>query len=79
MNDNEVMIPVNIMCITGNNDTPVENRISYSQIVFIKPSQWELFALRLNDLVTTLNGIADDNRKEEPDNAGQGNGTEADS
>lgn len=62
----EIMIPVNIMCIAGNNETPVENRISYSQLTFVKPSQWQLFTMRLNDLLTTMNGINEDNRPTEP-------------
>lgn len=60
---NEI-IPVNLMVISGNSDTKTEHRLSYSQIVFLREEQWPTFTMRLNDLITTLNQMADDNSRE---------------
>jgi hypothetical protein len=59
-------IPVMFTMVTGSETTPVEFRIAHAQMVILKPEQWQLFTTRLNDLVSTLNSMAEDNAKTEP-------------
>lgn len=64
---NDILVPVNFMCIAGNDQTPLENRLSYSQLAFITPEQWRMFVMRLDDLVRTLNELSNNNAKENND------------
>lgn len=66
-NNDDILIPVNFMCIAGNNQTPPDNRLSYSQLTFITPEQWRVFIMRLDDLVRTLNELSNNNTKENND------------
>ena len=66
-NNDDILIPVNFMCIAGNNQTPPDNRLSYSQLTFITPEQWRVFIMRLDDLVRTLNELSNNNAKENND------------
>lgn len=59
-------IPLMFTIITGNEATPTEFRIAHAQMGILKPEQWQLFTTRLNDLITTLNSMAEDNAKTEP-------------
>lgn len=63
-NNDDILVPVNFMCIAGNNQTPPENRLSYSQLTFITPEQWRVFIMRFDDLVRTLNEFSNNNAKE---------------
>jgi len=66
--DEEKLIPIDFMIITGDKNTPPEYRISHAQVTYITPEQWGHFTLRLNDLVLALNGPTKENKKEEPNN-----------
>lgn len=66
-NEEKEIIPVNLMIISGDQNTSTEHRISYSQLVFLKPEQWPTFTMRFNDLITTLGQMAEDNSKENND------------
>ena len=60
------IIPVNLMVISGNSNTKAEHRVSYSQIAFLTEKQWPVFTMRFNDLITTINQMAEDNSREKP-------------
>lgn len=66
--DEEKMIPIDFMIITGDQNTPPEYRISHAQVNYITPKQWERLTMRLNDLIFTLNSLTEENKKEEPNN-----------
>lgn len=59
------MIPVHIMSICGDQNTPADKRLSYSQVAFITPEQFQIINLRLNDMATTINSFIEENRKNE--------------
>lgn len=66
--DENKLIPIDFMVITGDQNTPTEYRIYHAQVNYITPKQWERFTMRLNDLIVTLNGLTEENRKEELNN-----------
>ena len=57
------MIPVHIMSICGDQNTPADKRLSYSQVAFVTPEQFQIINLRLNDMATTINSFIEENRK----------------
>lgn len=59
------MIPVHIMSICGDQNTPADKRLSYSQVAFVTPEQFQIINLRLNDMATTINSFIEENRKNE--------------
>lgn len=60
----KLMIPVHIMSICGDQNTPPDMRLSYSQVAFVTPEQYQLINLRLNDMASTINGFINENSKE---------------
>ena len=60
----KIMIPVHILAICGDQHTPVDMRLSYSQVAFVTPEQYQLINLRLNDMASTINGFINENNKE---------------
>ena len=60
----KLMIPVHILAICGDQNTPVDMRLSYSQVAFVTPEQYQLINLRLNDMASTINGFINENNKE---------------
>ena len=60
----KLMIPVHILAICGDQHTPVDMRLSYSQVAFVTPEQYQLINLRLNDMASTINGFINENSKE---------------
>lgn len=61
----KLMIPVHILAICGDQNTPAELRLSYSQVAFVTPEQYQLINLRLNDMANTINDFINDNMKSE--------------
>lgn len=59
------MIPVHIMSICGDQNTPADKRLSYSQVAFVTPEQFQIINLRLNDMAQTINSFIEENRKNE--------------
>lgn len=57
------MIPVHIMSVCGDQNTPADKRLSYSQVAFVTPEQFQIINLRLNDMATTINSFIEENRK----------------
>ena len=60
----KLMIPIHILAICGDQNTPVDMRLSYSQVAFVTPEQYQLINLRLNDMANTINGFINENNKE---------------
>lgn len=60
-----IMIPVHIMSVCGDQNTPADKRLSYSQVAFVTPEQFQIINLRLNDMATTINSFIEENRKNE--------------
>ena len=60
------MIPVHIMSVCGDQNTPADKRLSYSQVAFVTPEQFQIINLRLNDMATTINSFIEENRKNTP-------------
>lgn len=60
----KLMIPVHIMSICGDQNTPPDMRLSYSQVAFVTPEQYQLINLRLNDMASTINSFINENNKE---------------
>ena len=60
----KLMVPVHILAICGDQNTPVDLRLSYSQVAFVTPEQYQLINLRLNDMASTINGFINENNKE---------------
>lgn len=60
----KIMIPVHILAICGDQNTPVDLRLSYSQVAFVTPEQYQIINLRLNDMASTINGFINENNKE---------------
>jgi hypothetical protein len=60
----KLMIPVHILAICGDRNTPLDMRLSYSQVAFVTPEQYQLINLRLNDMASTINGFINENNKE---------------
>jgi hypothetical protein len=61
----KLMIPVHILAICGDQNTPPDMRLSYSQVAFVTPEQYQLINLRLNDMASTINGFINENNKSE--------------
>lgn len=61
----KLMIPVHILAICGDQNTPVDMRLSYSQVAFVTPDQYQIINLRLNDMASTINGFINENNKKE--------------
>lgn len=61
-----MMIPVHIMSICGDQNTPPDKRLSYSQVAFVTPEQFQIINLRLNDMAQTINSFIEENRKNTP-------------
>ena len=59
------MIPVHIMSVCGDQNTPADKRLSYSQVAFVTPEQFQIINLRLNDMAQTINSFIEENRKNE--------------
>ena len=57
------MIPVHIMAICGDQNTPADQRLSYSQVAFVTHDQFRIINLRLNDMAQTINSFIEENRK----------------
>lgn len=57
------MIPVHIMSVCGDQNTPADKRLSYSQVAFVTPEQFQIINLRLNDMATTINSFIEENKK----------------
>ena len=62
----KLMIPIHILAICGDQNTPVDMRLSYSQVAFVTPEQYQLINLRLNDMAQTINSFIEENRKNNP-------------
>lgn len=60
-----LMIPVHIMSVCGDQNTPSDLRLSYSQVAFVTPEQFQIINLRLNDMAQTINSFIEKNRKNE--------------
>lgn len=60
------MIPVHIMSVCGDQNTPADKRLSYSQVAFVTPEQFQIINLRLNDMAQTINSFIEENRKNNP-------------
>ena len=60
----KLMIPVHILAICGDQSTPVDMRLSCSQVAFVTPEQYKIINLRLNDMANTINGFINENSKE---------------
>jgi hypothetical protein len=60
-----MMIPVHIMSVCGDQNTPPDKRLSYSQVAFVTPEQFQIINLRLNDMAQTINSFIEENRKNE--------------
>ena len=60
----KLMIPIHILAICGDQNTPVDMRLSYSQVAFVTPEQYQLINLRLNDMAQTINSFIEENNKE---------------
>lgn len=60
------MIPVHIMSVCGDQQTPPDKRLSYSQVAFVTPEQFQIINLRLNDMAQTINSFIEENRKNTP-------------
>lgn len=58
-----LMIPVHIMAICGDQNIPADQRLSYSQVAFVTPEQFQIINLRLNDMAQTINSFIEENRK----------------
>ena len=58
-----IMIPVHIMSVCGDQNTPADKRLSYSQVAFVTPEQFQIINLRLNDMAQTINSFIEENRK----------------
>ena len=63
--DGVIMIPVHIMSVCGDQNTPADKRLSYSQVAFVTPEQFQIINLRLNDMAQTINSFIEENRKNE--------------
>ena len=61
-----MMIPVHIMSVCGDQNTPADKRLSYSQVAFVTPEQFQIINLRLNDMATTINSFIEENKKNTP-------------
>lgn len=59
-----IMIPVHIMSICGDQNTPADKRLSYSQVAFVTPEQFQIINLRLNDMAQTINSFIEENSRE---------------
>ena len=59
----KLMIPVHIMSVCGDQQTPPDMRLSYSQVAFVTPEQFQIINLRLNDMAQTINSFIEENRK----------------
>ena len=57
----EPMIPVHILAQVGDNNTPPEFRLSYSQVAFVKKEQYDIIRMRLEDMARTINGFIAEN------------------
>ena len=62
----KLMIPVHIMSVCGDQNTPTDLRLSYSQVAFVTPEQFQIINLRLNDMAQTINSFIEENRKNDP-------------
>lgn len=54
----QLVIPINFMCMTGNNDIDQKYWISAGRMAFLTPEQFDIFRMRLNDLIQTLDGFS---------------------
>lgn len=61
----KLMIPVHIMAVCGDQNTPADKRLSYSQVAFVTPEQFQIINLRLNDMAQTINSFIEENRNNE--------------